>query len=448
MIIKQDSISTNQSFRNEFRKYHGIKVLQPQKGNNGEKIWYWEINPAQIEWDTLNEKLASHYPEEINRLQQILQVTEIDKFENLFTDISKTVNPPQKRYRIEGDIRRFYTVKNFHIFIMMDHQNLNQTIRIKIPIGKIPPETFEDRRVIVTGKLEIYPRYAQFQLLSDETQIEDIGMCSRKQKLLEWAEELKDILNVEKKQGINKPFRRIGVIGQKESRGLTDFENHRSKKATNNIDYEYKLVPKYDPLTIDTILRYLAEFNEEKTNPCDYICIVRGGDDLERLLQYSQPDFVRAIANSRIPVITGIAHDNDKIELLCDHVTDLNNLNGGTPTGAAEILNRIIGQEEKRKREAAYKQNLEQIKKKAISDKQQVTLLEKECERLQKALDEAQETIFELKEQLNKPKSTGILSFLFGSSKSKDDDEAARLAKRVRELYQENQQLKRELNIN
>ena len=446
MIIKQDSVSTNQNFRNEFRKCQGVKVLPPMKGDSGEKIWCWEINPSQIEWDTLDAKMASLYPKEITQLKQLLQVKNIDKFENLFTDISKTVNPPQKRYRVEGDIRRFYTVNNFHIFTMMDHQNLNQTIRIKIPIGKIPPETFEDRRVIVTGTLEIYPRYAQFQLLSDETQIEDIGICSRKQKLLEWAEDLKDILNAEKRQGINKPFRRIGVIGQKESHGLKDFENHRSKKATSNIDYEYKLVPKYDPLAIDTILRYIAEFNEEKTNPCDYICIVRGGDDLERLLQYSQPDFVRAIANSKIPIITGIAHDNDKIELLCDHVTDLNNLNGGTPTGAAEILNKIIGQEEKRKREAAYKQDLEELKKEAIDDKQQVMLLEKECERLQNALDEAQETIFELKEQLNKPKSNGILSFLFGPSKAKNDDEAARLAKRVRELYQENQQLKRELN--
>jgi len=139
----------------------------------------------------------------MEQLQRLLQITEIDQFENLFIDISKTVNPPQKLYRVEGDIRKFYTMKNFHIFTMIDHQNLNQTIKIKVPIGKIPPEVFEDKRVIVTGKLEIYPQYAQFQLFSDETQIDVIDVCSRKQKLLGWAEELKDILNVEKGEDIN-----------------------------------------------------------------------------------------------------------------------------------------------------------------------------------------------------------------------------------------------------
>lgn len=445
MQVKQDDISTNQYFRKEFRQYNGVKTLPPRIGENGEKIWYWDINPEQIEWDTLNKDMGSRYPKEMEQLQRLFQITEIDQFENLFTDISKTVNPPQKLYRVEGDIRKFYTMKNFHIFTMIDHQNLNQTIKIKVPIGKIPPEVFEDKRVIVTGRLEIYPQYAQFQLFSDETQIDVIGVCSRKQKLLEWADQLKDILNTGKKQTIDKPFRRIGVIGQQDSRGLTDFENHLNERAKRNIDYKYKLVPKYDPLAIETILHFLAEFNEEKTNPCDYICIVRGGDDLERLLQYSHPDFVRAIAKSKIPVITGIAHDNDKIELLCDHVTDLNDLNGGTPTGAAEILNKIIGREEKRKRETAYKQNLEQIKKKASNDKQQIALLEKECQRLRADLDNAQETIEILQQQLNKPKKTGLLSFLFGDKNAENDDECARLAKRVRELYTENQRLKQRL---
>lgn len=445
MIINQSDISDNKNFRSEFNNCDGVKVLPPRKGENGQKVWFWEIDPKRIVWDTLNTKFAQRYPEEIRKLEKLLKVKEIEHFEDLFTDISKTVNPAPKQYRVEGDIRKVNVINGLSIYTMIDSQNLNQTIRIVVPVGKIPPENFVDRRVIVTGRLEIYSKYAQFQLVANESQIEDIGICSRKQKLMDWTEDLKDILLSNDKEIIYTPFRHIGVIGQKDSRGMTDFQNHLSKKAERNVQYEYRYIPKNEKMKTDIILQYLAEFNAEAENPCDYICIVRGGDDPERLLQYSQPQFVRAIANSRIPVITGIAHDKDSEELLCDRVTELNGLNGGTPTGAAEILNLIAGREDKQKRDKEYKQNLEQIKRKAGNDKQRAAMLEDECQRLRMMLEEAQETIERLQQQLNKPKRTGILSFLFGDKKEENEDEAARLAKRVRELFAENNALKEQL---
>lgn len=68
---------------------------------------------------------------------------------------------------------------------------------------------------------------------------------------------------------------------------------------------------------------------------CQVIAIVRGGGSSDSLDCYSNPELVKAIHNSKIPVITGIGHESDKP--LCDFAP---RRACGTPTGAAEFLKR------------------------------------------------------------------------------------------------------------
>lgn len=81
----------------------------------------------------------------------------------------------------------------------------------------------------------------------------------------------------------------------------------------------------------DQIMRALAYFNER--SDVDMIAILRGGGSADDLSCFNDEALARAVAASRIPVITGIGHEVD--ETLCDLVADVR---ASTPSNAAEML--------------------------------------------------------------------------------------------------------------
>ena len=76
----------------------------------------------------------------------------------------------------------------------------------------------------------------------------------------------------------------------------------------------------------------MDRLNAAKT--CQVIAIVRGGGSPEALACYSNPQLVKAVYESPIPVVTGIGHNSDY--LLCKQAASYD---GQTPTGAAKFIN-------------------------------------------------------------------------------------------------------------
>jgi exodeoxyribonuclease VII large subunit len=76
----------------------------------------------------------------------------------------------------------------------------------------------------------------------------------------------------------------------------------------------------------------LEFFNSEEDLP-DVIAIIRGGGSADDLAVFNDEKLVRAVASSRVPIISGIGHETD--ETLVDLAADFA---ASTPSNVAQIL--------------------------------------------------------------------------------------------------------------
>lgn len=145
-----------------------------------------------------------------------------------------------------------------------------------------------------------------------------------------------------------KKLNKIGIIASETSDGLNDFLNHLPKKFKEefyiNCDDEYG--PIEGDAGINNIIQIINKFNNkaDEDKP-DIICIVRGGGDKYSLSYvFDNPALCEAVINSQIPVLTGIGHTGDKLQI--ENVADFPFFNNkrktaDTPTSLGNLVSNI-----------------------------------------------------------------------------------------------------------
>jgi exodeoxyribonuclease VII large subunit len=319
--------------------------------NKNEKYWYI---PDELDFHLFKEWIE---PAEYERLNQVSTPLPLHDFFNVF---AKGINLPNYCYTVEGDIIELHDFSdcNFSLLTLVDEHKYRQPLQIKIKDTLIADAAeLLNKRVRITGTIHFYNKSGTIQLWA-MTAPEIIGSCSRITEMQTLAQSLSKQLpnNQDKKKLLARmmddQFSMIGIIAPPSSRGYHDFLNHL-KPATKkrfdclNVREAFSMEGSMDA---DFITEGILRWNEyECCLAC--ICIVRGGGNPEELCAYNTAPLLTAIAETDIPIITGIGHDED--ELLCDKMAALN---AGTPTGVAEKLNEFANAKLKRDTDRKYKE--------------------------------------------------------------------------------------------
>ena len=121
----------------------------------------------------------------------------------------------------------------------------------------------------------------------------------------------------------------IGVVTSRTGAVIHDILNV-TRRRNSSIDVRLFPVPVQGDDAAPKIAEAIEEFN--KRNNVDAIIVGRGGGSLEDLWAFNEEIVVRAIFNSKIPIIAAVGHDTDitLTNFVADRVAP-------TPSAAAEI---------------------------------------------------------------------------------------------------------------
>ncbi len=189
-------------------------------------------------------------------------------------------------------------------------------------------QDYSGQEVIVTGKIDFYDGSGRLQVKIKN--IEIFGEGALRQKI----EQLKKKLALE---GVFDNMREmplypenIGVITSEQGAVIHDVQSAINRRFPISNILLYPSVVQGDSAS-KSLVKQIQKAN--KDNISNVILIVRGGGSFFDLMPFNDEILIRAIYNSRIPVVTGIGHEPDIT--LADYASDKST---PTPTAAAEYV--------------------------------------------------------------------------------------------------------------
>lgn len=230
---------------------------------------------------------------------------------------------------VEGEVASFKINQDkFVFFDLKDAQSSVGCFMMKFAL-RFPLEDGMKIRVRATPKLT---NWGKFSLTVQAIMPVGEGSLKKSFELLKKKLGDEGLFAPEKKRPLPENIAKIGVISSTQAAGYADFCKILNERW-GGLEAQVAHTQVQGMAAADQIIRALNYFNER--SEVQVIAVIRGGGSADDLAVFSDEALVRAIAASKIPVITGIGHEVD--ESLCDLAADVV---ASTPSNAAQMLTR------------------------------------------------------------------------------------------------------------
>lgn len=231
---------------------------------------------------------------------------------------------------VTGELSNFIHHSSGHMyFTLKDRESSIKGVMFQTWNRRLPFRPENGQEVFVRGDVVVYKRGGNYQL--NIYAMEPAGQGALALAFAQLKERLsaEGLFEQERKLPLPKFPGRVGLITSPQGAALQDFLITSAQQA-------WPVTIELAPATVQgeqgapSVVSALSLLNRRKV---DVIVITRGGGSLEELWVFNEESVARAVAASRIPVVSAIGHETDFT--ICDFAASLR---AATPTAAARLV--------------------------------------------------------------------------------------------------------------
>lgn len=249
--------------------------------------------------------------------------------------VKRTVEDEFQYVRVRGEISGFRGVHSsgHAYFTLKDDQATIDAVVWKTTWPRLRFKPEEGMEIIATGRLTTFPRSSKYQIVIE--QIEPAGAGALMALLEERRKKLaaEGLFAADRKKKLPYLPRIIGVVTSPTGAVIRDILHRLDDRFPSHVIVWPVRVQ--GETAAAEVAHAVSGFNALPENgPVprpDLLIVARGGGSIEDLWSFNEEIVVRAVAASRIPVISGVGHETDTT--LVDYAADHR---APTPTAAAE----------------------------------------------------------------------------------------------------------------
>ena len=232
---------------------------------------------------------------------------------------------------VEGEISNLRNPDSGHLYFTLKEENAQIRVvmfRSSARLLRFRPEN--GLHVTVRGRITVYEERGELQISAEFMEPQGAGALQLAFEQLKARLQAEGLFEASRKKRIPPLPRRIGIVTSPQGAALQDILNILARRhhSVNVLIYPAQV---QGDAAAGEVMAGLRHFNRSRA--VEVIIIARGGGSVEDLAAFNHEGLARAVAESKIPVISAIGHETDFT--IVDFVADLR---APTPSAAAELV--------------------------------------------------------------------------------------------------------------
>ncbi len=299
-------------------------------------------------------------------MTEYLSVSQLTKYLKLKFDR----DPYLERVYLTGEVSNFRRRPTHQYFSLKDEKAVIQATIWGGVYKNLGFELEEGMKINVIGRVQLYEPSGSYSIVIEKAQPDGVGALAIRFEQLKKVLAQEGLFNPEWKQVLPQFVQKIGVITSPSGAVIKDIITTVSRRFPGVEIVLYPTKVQGDGAAQEVAANIQAA---NQRDDLDVLIVGRGGGSIEDLWAFNEEIVVRAIFESRIPIISSVGHETDTT--LADFVADRR---AATPTAAAELATPVtkadilawIGERENRAYQAALraiKQRQERLEKSSKS---------------------------------------------------------------------------------
>ena len=258
-------------------------------------------------------------------MEKYLSVTTLTKYLKMKFD----KDPYLERVYLTGQVSNFRKRPTHQYFSLKDdHAVIQATIWSGI-YQKLGFDLEEGMKINVIGRVQVYEPSGSYSIIIEKAEPDGVGALAIQFEQLKKKLTEEGLFQERFKQPLPQFSKRIGVVTSRSGAVIRDIITTVSRRFPG-VDILLYPTKVQGEGAAEEIARNIARANQR--DDLDLLIIGRGGGSIEDLWAFNEETVVRAIFESRLPVISSVGHETDVT--LADFVADRR---AATPTAAAEL---------------------------------------------------------------------------------------------------------------